>query len=440
MRFLPSCSPFLIAIYGLLFQERRISTVALGENLSKTNLTPERNPNGKSFDFSNALEEALNLEPPAATSVEGGDTEGSEWWLEHEGLLRSAWKQWDERRNNGSKIYNKEGFTVLPSLDANLIDPDLRYAMDRTRHSPTLEHETKVHQSWIEILSSTVNKDLSSQSLKSCEKRDSEIPNPHRVYQYKDFLTTDGIQKLRSHLDTLSNNGIPKRRPNAMNRNGLLLDPSVPGGVSGDLELQRFVELLASDYLRPLGRSLFPEFAGDTGDDVKHYAFTIRYGADENNRETNAAKDALNTTTDWDLKEHSDASVYTLNINLNLSEEDYSGSSLYFVTQEGRNNTKCPSEVRFEPGTALLHRGMTKHGARPLEGGKRNNLIIWLHGIDGYVRIAPYEEKERLSVEERWSSQSGGGGEGEESSTTLPFQEIGLKSDVFGTKTDAIEL
>ena len=234
-----------------------------------------------------------------------------------------------------------------------------------------------------------------------------------------------------------------------MNRNGLLLDPSVPGGVSGDLELRRFVELLASDYLRPLGRSLFPEFAGDARDDVKHYAFTIQYGTDENNQETSAAKDkstaesiSLNTTTDWDLKEHSDASVYTLNINLNLPEEDYSGSSLYFVTQEGRNNTKCLSEVRFEPGTALLHRGMTKHGARHLEGGKRNNLIIWLHGIAGYVRIAPYEEEERLSVEERWSSQTvvGGGGEEEETSTTLMFQDIGLKSSAFGTGADAIEL
>jgi hypothetical protein len=67
-------------------------------------------------------------------------------------------------------------------------------------------------------------------------------------------------------------------------------------------------------------------------------------------------------------------------------------------------NAYC--EIDFEPGTALLHRGMTRHGAQPLKGGGRNNLVIWLHDIDGYVRIAPYPKKQRLSLEERWSSSS----------------------------------
>merc|ERR1712071_104787 len=79
-------------------------------------------------------------------------------------------------------------------------------------------------------------------------------------------------------------------------------------------------------------------------------------------------------------------------------------------------------EIHFESGTAVLHRGMTKHGARPLEGGQRNNLVIWLHGIDGYVRIAPYEPGERLSLQERWSTESAS----EEAMTT--FVEMGLAS------------
>merc|ERR1712224_720226 len=60
-------------------------------------------------------------------------------------------------------------------------------------------------------------------------------------------------------------------------------------------------------------------------------------------------------------------------------------------------------EVSFEPGTAILHRGMTKHGARPLREGQRDNLVIWVHGEGGYVRVAPYPEDEQMTARERWS-------------------------------------
>lgn len=351
--------------------------------------SPKQNP--KNFNVSSALELALNLKPPDAISVNGGDTEGSDWWLEHDHLLRLAWKEWNDLETN-----------VLPSLDSKLIDPNLRCAMDQTKHSPTLQNEASVHENW-QAIHSDANEN---------ETPDSTDKNPHRVYRYNNFLTPDGIQKLRLHLESLSKNGIPKRRPNAMNRNGLLLDPTIPGGISADEDLQNFVEILASDYLRPLGRSLFPEFAGDVNDDAKHYAFTIQYGVDEkvapsspNATTATTTVDAITAATDLDLKEHSDASLYTLNINLNLPDEDYSGSSLYFSTnQQKADDTNSLSEVTFEPGTALLHRGMTKHGARPLEGGKRNNLVIWLHGVDGYVRVAPYPQGERLSLYERWAS------------------------------------
>jgi len=196
-----------------------------------------------------------------------------------------------------------------------------------------------------------------------------------------------------------------------MNRNGLLLDPNVAGAVSGDAELHRFIALVAQHYLRPLGRSLFPEFAGDSRDDAAHYAFTIQYGAEEegDNAESKNGK-AGKSTTDRDLKEHSDASLYTLNINLNLPDEDYSGSSIYFVappndeSHNATDSTRC--ELSFKSGTALLHRGMTRHGAKALEGGRRSNLVIWLHGTDGYVRIAPYPKTERMSLEERWADGS----------------------------------
>ena len=122
---------------------------------------------------------------------------------------------------------------------------------------------------------------------------------------------------------------------------------------------------------------------------------------------------------DLDLPTHSDASLYTLNINLNLPGEGYAGSALYFLAPAPNNKDGDDGDgdgdgvgvatVRFAPGTAVLHRGMTRHGARPLVGGARNNLVLWLHGgaggdgDDRYVRFAPYPPADRMSVEERWS-------------------------------------
>ena len=404
------------AVASLLLAALFLLTTNLAA-IPKSDNDGNHNSNGDKDPISNALVKARKLEPPAATSTESGDTEGSEWWLKHDTLLRSAWKEWDDENNHNVQQPNKNssGDDVpfrLPPLDASsTINQNLRLNMDRTRNAPTTEHEAIVHGALDEVL----------YSFSSSNARDD-----HRVYRCPGFLTLDGIKKIRKHLDALSESGIPNRRPNAMNRNGLLLDPSVPGGISGDLELHRFVELLASDYLRPLGRSKFPEFAGDPQDDAKHYAFTIRYGStDAEETVANApgttTTGVSTTTTDWSLKEHTDASIYTLNINLNLPEEDYSGSSLYFVAPEDTStdtdtdtaknananaNTTKYGEVFFEPGDALLHRGMTKHGANPLGGGNRNNLVIWLHGTEGYVRIAPYDKDERMSLQERWSAKA----------------------------------
>ena len=462
---------FAIAIVSGEPSNEAAAVVASKTDINGNNKDWSRKHNDINHVSSGAMEEALRLHPPTATSVEGGDTESSEWWLKHEVLLRWAWKEWDERQIQSIEIVtetkDEQGLAqpqrLLPSLDVDtMVDPNLRSVMDRTRISPTLGNEASVRRAWDEVLALPEEKETAKSTSSNCfESSKTTTPevdrrhHHHRVYQHKEFLTNEGVMRLRSHLDALSDSGIPKRRPNAMNRNGLLLDPSVPGGVSGDPELQNFVETLANDYLRPLGRSLFPEFAGDPKDDSKHYAFTIKYGAESENHycntiAANTISPTTNTTatTDWDLKEHSDASVYTFNINLNLPGEDYSGSSLYFVAHEeapsqsknttaGIGKTKNLREVRFEPGAALLHRGMTKHGAKSLECGKRNNLVIWLHGMDGYVRTAPYEEGERLSVKERWSTSTSTSTESEKES-----EKVADSTTFYNEKTlaDASEL
>jgi predicted 2-oxoglutarate/Fe(II)-dependent dioxygenase YbiX len=155
------------------------------------------------------------------------------------------------------------------------------------------------------------------------------------------------------------------------------------------------------EYARPIAAMLFPDTLRHS-DTTESFVFTIRYKAGE----------------DVSLAEHRDASVATLNLNLNVdineasnenwsarqgseSVDQYSGSELQFVDED---DPSVHHTVRFEPGMAILHKGSLRHAAKPIETGERQNLIIWLFGDDGQVRIAPYETSEQMSVAERWSS------------------------------------
>ena len=433
-----------------------------------------------------ALSIALQLVPPIVSVKENGDTEGLEWWLEHENLLQLAWKEWWALLNN-----NING-NATASWSSMIIDPNLNRAIKRTKHQPTIENEKIVHDLWEEM---NCDVKIDTTIATTTKNHNRHLNNNNNVYMYRNFLTTEGIQLLRYYLDLIEINGIPKRRPNSMNRRGLLLDPTIPGGVgisssssrgtnnnnsNNDeidyFDLHRVINHLATEYLRPLGRSFFPKYAGTPTDDSNHYAFTIKYGnssSPTSDTNTPIDIDTDDTIVDRELKEHSDASLYTLNINLNLPNETYSGSSLYFVMEnedrddEGDDDddgttSKIPSAfantttsgtksytssipstktcemVNFEPGMAILHRGMTKHGTlRPIDVDKNNysgngnsnngnshgngndngnsnqqrsttsrtNLVIWLYGsapLHGYVRIVPYNKNERMSVHDRW--------------------------------------
>ena len=78
-----------------------------------------------------------------------------------------------------------------------------------------------------------------------------------------------------------------------------------------------------------------------------------------------------------------DASVVTLNLNLNAPGEGFGGSSLEFINER---NASVKHEVDFEAGHAIIHQGALRHSAQPIESGERQNLIVWLFGRDGDVR------------------------------------------------------
>lgn len=60
---------------------------------------------------------------------------------------------------------------------------------------------------------------------------------------------------------------------------------------------------------------------------------------------------------------------------------------------------------------AVIHLGAHRHGSLPItasnnktddSSGKRYNLVIWLFGSDGDVRVASYKKEEQMNIEQRW--------------------------------------
>ena len=71
--------------------------------------------------------------------------------------------------------------------------------------------------------------------------------------------------------------------------------------------------------------------------------------------------------------------------------------------------------MSFEAGIAIIHRGQHRHEATRLTSGERINLVVWIFGDGGSVRISEYPEDKRHTEEERegWfdKKMEGGGGE-----------------------------
>lgn len=318
-----------------------------------------------------SLARARALQAPEVTSTRGGELEHLEFWNANDGLIKEAWREWEREM-----IHRESMDDRLPLLTEEIMmEPTLQESIQHLWNKPSVQAELNLKDKfWNEPI--------------------------RNVHICKSFLTPQGIRNLRQHLSLMGQCGIPTRRPNGMNRNGFVLDEETEGGVSYET-VDHFRSWLVDDYLRPLGRMFFPEYIGSETDDESSYAFTVHYQYKDDSDELSEAKNMTNARKkrDVQLKEHSDASVVTININLNLPEEedDYDGSQLLFMDDGERHN------LEFQPGMAVIHRGLHRHQALPIQKGERHQLIIWLFGTDGYVRVVPYEPNEQMAVTKRWS-------------------------------------
>ena len=59
---------------------------------------------------------------------------------------------------------------------------------------------------------------------------------------------------------------------------------------------------------------------------------------------------------------------------------------------------------QFAPGEAVMHLGGQYHAAEALTAGCRVNLVVWLFGAHGVVRVAPHDAPDRLRPQQRWGA------------------------------------
>ena len=284
-----------------------------------------------------ALERIRGMDRPTREAMLQRTPEAGQFWVDNEGLFQEAWKEWEQ--------------TNPIELDNSIYDSRLRVAVDRAWKAPATEGAVK--ELWEEV-----------------------FPGVYKTQ----FFDPERLSTLRGYMKSAADAGIPLRPPYgiSLNRGCAMLDPRSEGHLAAPA-FQAFYRELMDIYMRPVSRLLFPDVMGY---DTQAFGFSIQWQADK----------------DTSLRPHSDASSVTLNINLNLPGESFSGSAVSFIDPVSRRVEK----LHFEPGTALIHHGSVPHASEPITEGQRSNFVLWLYGGNGRVP-RPDAEPATIKPRDRWS-------------------------------------
>jgi len=291
----------------------------------------------------NKLTDARNLTLPSREAMLRRAPSVQQFWIKNKALLTHAWQQWEESESTDRDI-----------LNSSLLDNDLRIAVEQAWKDPAKEVEVQnlLHE---------------------------VAPG---VFEFQ-FFNPERLADLRRYLESVWDAQIPLRPPYGivLNRKGAMLDRRSEGYLAAP-SFQSFYQELLDTYMRPIARMLFPEIIGF---DTQTFGFSIHY----------------QPNTDTSIRTHTDASSVTLNVNLNVPGEEFTGSAVdYFDHNMGTVN-----RLSFKPGIAMIHRGHVPHAAQPITSGERTNFVLWLYGDQG--RVAPHHSlKVEVDAKQRWTAPS----------------------------------
>jgi hypothetical protein len=287
------------------------------------------------------LQRARALTLPSREAMLSRAPSVQQFWHTNKALFSDAWKEWQA---------SQQGDAL--TLDSSLLDKRLRDA---------------VAQAWQDPSKEIAVKDLLQEVAPG-------------VFELQ-FFNPERLADLRQYLESVWDAQIPLRPPYGivLNRRGAMLDSRSEGYLAAP-NFQTFYCEILDTYMRPIARMLFPEVMGY---DTQTFGFSIHY----------------QPNTDSSIRPHTDASAVTLNINLNLPSEAFTGSAVdFFDVATGQKHS-----LTFKPGTAMIHRGNVVHAAQPITSGERTNFVLWLYGDRG--QIPPQGAKRpTIDAHERWTT------------------------------------
>ena len=283
---------------------------------------------------------ARSVERPTREAMLQRALSVQQFWNNNTPLFEDAWQEWEQ-------YADLNGLT----LDDSIYAPALRNAVDAAWSNPS--DEGAIKDLWEEV-----------------------FPGVYKAQ----FFDPEKLPVLRGFMDKAADADIPVRPPYgiSLNRAGAMLDKRSEGYLAAP-SFQTFYNGLMDRYMRPISRLLFPDIMGY---DSQTFGFSIQWKAD----------------TDTSLRPHSDASSVTLNINLNLPGEGFSGSGVTFIDPE----TRRVESLTFDPGTALIHHGSVPHASEPITEGSRSNFVLWLYGEHGAVARGGHDTPQ-LTPQQRWT-------------------------------------
>jgi len=166
------------------------------------------------------------------------------------------------------------------------------------------------------------------------------------VYSFPMF-TEEFCEMLMDEMFNYEATGLRVRRPNNMNKYGLILN---------GIGFEPMLDGLQREILQPISHEMFPGIGSQF---EKHHSFIVRYKLGE----------------DLGLDMHTDDSEVTFNICLG---KDFKGAGLQVCgNQASAGHRKATLVYKHVKGRCLLHLGHRRHGADDITEGERLNLIIW---------------------------------------------------------------
>jgi hypothetical protein len=187
------------------------------------------------------------------------------------------------------------------------------------------------------------------------------------IYSFPLF-TNEFCDLLVQEVDSFESTSLPCRRPNTMNRLGLVVN---------DIGLEPFMTELVELLLAPMCVALYPEEVITCALD-HHHSFVVRYQNDDGDKKDEGSSNNDHEYNNKGLDMHHDASEATLNVC--LGRDNFTSGGLRFCGRFGDSDHRMASHVySHSKGRAILHLGRHRHGADDIGGGsaERMNLIVW---------------------------------------------------------------